>query len=45
MFDEKKIIGSADVTKTESGLYIVKNGIFIPEAKPLILIENGGVLV
>lgn len=45
MFDEKKIIGNAEVTKTESGIYILKKEIFIPQTKPVIIGENGGLLV
>lgn len=45
MFDEKKIIGEAEVSKTESGFYIVKKDIYIPEVKPFILTEKGGIII
>lgn len=41
MFDEKKIIGTAEVSKTESGIFVVKNKIYVPKVKPLILADKG----
>lgn len=44
MFEEKKIIGAAEISRTESGIFVVKNKIYIPEVKTIILTDKGAVI-